>query len=391
MEVNRTPNRKNAQQQITPIKPANSSANSFSKQLNNKRDNLDNATGLAIADMSGKISQQDLNGGKQAMDGMMNIIREAASATGAADDGNFSKQEVLGMNSWIRENRLPEWTAFHGDDEGNSETGFHKWQGDGGKFQYNGDNFVNTVLDGINHLGFEYDGKNFLNEDGDANANLTDMTDWLNTAYFGDFAPGITIAQDNGGAEKAEAAEQAEAPEAANEAEMMTGAEQASGFSIADGINSFPEWLLLLAMMLGITPEELKSLLQGVLNEDGTIDKDKLAAKLVEKGMDPEMAEAYATKMADSFDKLTAEGGELSGLSKDEIIAKIDSADLSGVSTEDKDGISALISEMVDESKSSGGSYNPLTNLDTENSMAEILKLKGYEPASLDLFQRAAF
>jgi len=133
--------------------------------------------------LRGRISQQDFNGGLQAASAMNQIIMAAIEATGVAPQGIFSVDDVRSLNAYIRENHLDEWIAYHGDDERGEETGFHLIQNDGASTRYRGDNLVNTVADGIYHLGFEIQGNNFLNEDGNANAKLADVADWLTQFY----------------------------------------------------------------------------------------------------------------------------------------------------------------------------------------------------------------
>ena len=135
-------------------------------------------TGLAGANTS-----TDLYGAAMAADGLNRIILEAATATGAAADSGFTASEVVAMNGWIRAHRLTEWTALHGDDEGDEETGFHLVQNDGGNLKYRGEALINTVADGIYHLGFEIKDGQFLNEDGDANATVAQVADWLTQFY----------------------------------------------------------------------------------------------------------------------------------------------------------------------------------------------------------------
>ena len=133
--------------------------------------------------LRGRISSKDFNGGLQAASAMNQIIMGAIEATGVAPEGLFSVDDVRTLNAYIRENHLDEWVEFHGDDEGGEETGFHLIQNDGASTRYRGDNLVNTVADGIYHLGFEIKGDQILNEDGNANAKLTDIADWLTQFY----------------------------------------------------------------------------------------------------------------------------------------------------------------------------------------------------------------
>jgi Ca2+-binding RTX toxin-like protein len=125
--------------------------------------------------------------GARAAAGLNQLISAAMTATGVSADGNISVDDVVAINAWIRADadRLAEFTRLHGDDENGVETGFHLIQGDGGTTEFRGQNFVNTVLDGIYHIGFVIENGRFLNEDGDANATLIDVANWLNALALG--------------------------------------------------------------------------------------------------------------------------------------------------------------------------------------------------------------
>lgn len=115
------------------------------------------------------------------------IISNAVTATGVAADGTFSADDVRAINAYIRADagRLADYTAAHGDDEGRVETGFHQVQGDGAVTLFRGLNLVNKVADGLYHIGFEIVGDRFVNEDGDLNASVQDVANWLNYFYLG--------------------------------------------------------------------------------------------------------------------------------------------------------------------------------------------------------------
>ena len=137
--------------------------------------------------LSCRTNAGDINGGAAAANGLNQILVNAIEATGVAKDNIINIADIRSINAYIRDNHLDEWIELHGDDEGNGEeTGFHLVQNDGAREKYRGDNFVNTVIDGIYHLGFEIKGDNVLNEDGDANANLGDLATWLNNFYLGE-------------------------------------------------------------------------------------------------------------------------------------------------------------------------------------------------------------
>jgi hypothetical protein len=74
---------------------------------------------------------------------------------------------------------------LHGDDADGVATGFHSIKNDGGQHTFRDQPLIDTILDGIYHFGFAInaDGR-FVNEDGNANARLTDVADWL-TYYAG--------------------------------------------------------------------------------------------------------------------------------------------------------------------------------------------------------------
>ena len=152
----------------TPVAPTSGTG------LDQLVDIIDSDPGLAGANKA-----SDIAGGAAAADGLNRLIVEAAVQTGAASDGKFTADEVVAMNAYIRAHRLDEWTALHGDDEDGVETGFHLVQGDGATTPYRGQNAVNTVADGLYHLGFEIVDGRFLNEDGNANASVGQVAKWL--------------------------------------------------------------------------------------------------------------------------------------------------------------------------------------------------------------------
>ncbi|MES9884933.1 MAG: hypothetical protein ABW185_29165, partial [Sedimenticola sp.] len=129
--------------------------------------------------LGGRVSDKDWMSGNRSADAMNQIIVDAVVATGIAPDGVFSESDVRTLNAYIRTNYQEEWVALHGDDEKGEETGFHLIQNDGASERYRGDNLTNTVADGIYHLGFEIQGDNILNEDGDANASVQQLSEWL--------------------------------------------------------------------------------------------------------------------------------------------------------------------------------------------------------------------
>ena len=148
---------------------------------------LDQLTDMVKTDLglARNTSAADINEGADAANAMNAILVEAIESTGVAADSNISTDDIRIINSYIRQYHLDEWIELHGDDEDGEETGYHLVQNDGANIQFRGDNLINTLADGIYHLGFEIQGDQVLNEDGDANATLADLATWLNYFYLG--------------------------------------------------------------------------------------------------------------------------------------------------------------------------------------------------------------
>jgi Ca2+-binding RTX toxin-like protein len=140
-------------------------------------------------------SALDINDGLAAANSLNGILLEAVAATGVNLDGWISRSDLRLINRWVRDNRYSAFLLHHGDDENGVETGFHKIQNDGATTQFFGQNLVNTVADGIFHYGFEIRGENFLNEDGDTNQSLSDVSGWLNHFLSN---RRLTVGSDNG-------------------------------------------------------------------------------------------------------------------------------------------------------------------------------------------------
>jgi hypothetical protein len=156
---------------------------------------LDQLVNLITVDvgLNKKIATSEIYVGAQAADAMNALIIEAVRATGAADGGSIDSLEVRELNTWLRANHLNDWTVLHGDDEVGQETGFHLVQNDGASTQLYGRNAVNTVADGLYHLGFAIEGNRLVNEDGDKNASLNSVSEWLNGLLATDLANGSLL------------------------------------------------------------------------------------------------------------------------------------------------------------------------------------------------------
>lgn len=137
-----------------------------------------------------RISQKQINDAAKAADGMANIMLQAIKETGVADDNKLDSMDMVDLNRWIIVNKLDEWTRLHGDDEGAFESGLHYAQGDGGRDYIYGDLSIDTVADGIYHIGFKISGDRFENEDGNANQRISDTSDWISLLLAKDLASG---------------------------------------------------------------------------------------------------------------------------------------------------------------------------------------------------------
>lgn len=137
-----------------------------------------------------ELSLQQINDGAKAADGLAKIIVQAIRATGVADDGTLDELDMVQLNHWIRSHSLSDWIKLHGNDEGDLETGFHLVQNDGARGYLYGERTIDTVADGLFHLGFKVDGGYLQNEDGNDATALSDVSDWLNLLLAKDLASG---------------------------------------------------------------------------------------------------------------------------------------------------------------------------------------------------------
>lgn len=134
--------------------------------------------------LSRSISGDDIQGGARAADKLNQLILEAIAAGDLFKDGLIDIDDVRAINAYIRDPahkaRYESFVELHGDDEGGMEWGYHLVQNDGGNGYLEARNLINTVFDGIYHVGFEIrDDDRVVNEDGDANASLQELSHWL--------------------------------------------------------------------------------------------------------------------------------------------------------------------------------------------------------------------
>ena len=128
------------------------------------------------------IGTWEITEGATAADGLNQMIVDAIESQGLANDGQITASDVYAINAWFQADaaRYERFVDLHGDDEDGVETGFHRVQNDGGETRlFGNDNAVNTVFDGLYHIGFDIEGGRLLNEDGDRNALVVDVAHWL--------------------------------------------------------------------------------------------------------------------------------------------------------------------------------------------------------------------
>jgi hypothetical protein len=136
----------------------------------------------------------DIRAGAHAANEMNELLVEAIKNTGIAKDNHFSVDDIRTLNNYLYTNHATEWAELHGDDEQGEETGYHRIQNDGAIGIANNKNVINTLADGIYHLGFYTPYKHRLaNEDGNKNVSFRNVAYWLNKYLQEDFSKGTLI------------------------------------------------------------------------------------------------------------------------------------------------------------------------------------------------------
>lgn len=134
--------------------------------------------------LNAHVSDAEINRGLAAVDSLSEILTTVINRLGVNRDQLLTEADLKAVSNAIR--AVPadyqRFVTAHGDDEGDSETGYHLLQNDGGSLMFQGRKFLDTVVDAIFHTGFTYSAGRFVNEDGDANETVADVAGWLN--YF---------------------------------------------------------------------------------------------------------------------------------------------------------------------------------------------------------------
>ena len=153
---------------------------------------LDLLIDMALNDqgLNRRVDSVEITEAVRAMATMNEIILDSIEATGIGGDGLIDTAEIYTLAAHIKANFAETWTLAHGDDEQGVETGFHLVQNDGATTRLFGENGINTVADGLYHLGFGTEGRNLINEDGNRNAGVDDVAFWLNALLAEDLAEG---------------------------------------------------------------------------------------------------------------------------------------------------------------------------------------------------------
>jgi hypothetical protein len=153
---------------------------------------LDVLVGIIAADegLNYRISTSEIGTGARSADAMNHLIIDAIKETGVANDGQISADDVRALNAQLLAEHADQWATLHGDDECGLETGFHLVQDDGATTELFNANAVNTVADGLYHLGFPIRCNQFLNEDGNKNASVESVAYWLSRLLAKDLANG---------------------------------------------------------------------------------------------------------------------------------------------------------------------------------------------------------
>ena len=161
--------------------------------------NLDMIVNVILNDrgLLKKVPTSDLRAGATTADAMNHLIVEAIKAEGLGNDKKLTTADIRTVNNYLVTNYAEKWAELHGDDEDGEETGYHRIQNDGATTRLYADNVMNTIADGIYHLGFATNRSDrLLNEDGNANQRFEKVAWWLNSSLQKDLQEGKFVNPD---------------------------------------------------------------------------------------------------------------------------------------------------------------------------------------------------
>jgi Ca2+-binding RTX toxin-like protein len=157
------------------------------------RTNLDQIPDLILTDrgLRFEIPPEEIQAGATAADDLNQMIRTGLRTLGLANDRRIDSADIVSLNAWFKADpaRQEQFLLLHGDDDADTgeETAFHLVQNDGNWTAMFGRNLVDTVADGLFHIGFDIvataDGPRFVNEDGNNNQLVSDVANWLDYFY----------------------------------------------------------------------------------------------------------------------------------------------------------------------------------------------------------------
>ena len=154
---------------------------------------LDQIVHVILSDtgLTKRISTSDMRKGAEFADKMNHLIVEAIIQEGLGNDATLSTADIRQINNYLVTKHQDKWAELHGDDEDGIETGYHLIQNDGASTRMFADNVINSVADGIYHLGFKTDKKyNLVNEDGNSNKSFEKVAFWLDMSLKKDLQSG---------------------------------------------------------------------------------------------------------------------------------------------------------------------------------------------------------
>jgi uncharacterized protein YggL (DUF469 family) len=168
--------------------------NSEFKEVEGTTDtNLDMIVNVILTDegLLRSVPTSDLRVGAEMADKMNHLIVEAIKAEGLGNDKNLTTADIRTINNYLVANHAEEWATLHGDDEDDAETGYHRIQNDGATTRMYADNVMNSIADGIYHLGFATNNHDrLLNEDGNNNQRFEKVAWWLDSSLKEDLEAG---------------------------------------------------------------------------------------------------------------------------------------------------------------------------------------------------------